>query len=206
MTPAVDHAGGAVDGEGRGRGLPPHPGGQRLRGRRPTRSSPTPTWWPARAPTASLLPDGRRLPATVVLFDADRDLALLKVPALGETPLPLARRQGRATTGAVFGHPGGQDRRAGGARPDQPGRSGPSAATSTTPTPPGATSSSWPPRSARRLRRGPRQPTGAVVGVAFAIAPDKPGTAYALSTKEVTGALGEQSATASSTGTCLAEA
>ena len=41
--------------------------------------------------------------------------------------------------------------------------------------------------------------SGGVIGVAFAIAPDKPDTAYALSTKEVQAALAEQSAVPVST-------
>jgi len=55
-----------------------------------------------------LAPDGRRLPAQVQVFDPDRDLAVLAVPGLAQTPLSL----GSATvgqSGAVFGHPQGQD-------------------------------------------------------------------------------------------------
>lgn len=54
------------------------------------------------------LPSGRKLRATVVLYDPYRDVALLSVPGLGETPLTLA--PGRTgMRAAVFGHPGGQD-------------------------------------------------------------------------------------------------
>jgi len=49
---------------------------------------------------------GTRLPATVVLFNPRRDIALLRVPGLGLRPLPLADPSPR-TTGAVIGYPGG---------------------------------------------------------------------------------------------------
>jgi S1-C subfamily serine protease len=58
--------------------------------------------------TDVLLPSGRQRPATVVLYDPDRDLALLHVPGLGEAPLRFAAG-GPGQRGAVFGHPGGQD-------------------------------------------------------------------------------------------------
>lgn len=149
--------------------------------------------------------DGRRLPATVVVFDADRDLAVLRVRNLNQTPLTMG--EGKAgDQGAVFGHPGGQDRvtmspasvsqrvRAVGrdlydthaTRRDvfilasvlQPGDSG-----------------------------GPLvNVNGVVIGVAFAIAPDKPDTAYALTNREVQAALAAQSATAVPTGNCLSAA
>ena len=52
-------------------------------------------------------PDGRRLRATVTVFDPARDLALLQVPGLGQAPLRVA--DGRVgTNAAVFGHPRGQ--------------------------------------------------------------------------------------------------
>ena len=149
--------------------------------------------------------DGRRLPATVVVFDADRDLAVLKVRGLGQTPLPITDGKS-GDQGAVFGHPGGQDRvqiapasvsqrvRAVGrdlydthtTRRDvfilaavlQPGDSG-----------------------------GPLvNLNGSVIGVAFAIAPDKPDTAYALTNREVQAALALQSPTAVPTGDCLTAA
>lgn len=52
-------------------------------------------------------PDGRRLGATVAVFDPLRDLALLSVPGLGQAPLPLANAKVGSTVG-VFGHPSGQ--------------------------------------------------------------------------------------------------
>jgi S1-C subfamily serine protease len=50
---------------------------------------------------------GTRLPATVVLFDPRRDVALLRVPGLGLRPLALAEPSGPRATGAVVGYPGG---------------------------------------------------------------------------------------------------
>jgi S1-C subfamily serine protease len=50
---------------------------------------------------------GFRLPATVVLFDPRRDIALLRVPGLPVRPLALADPSGPRTTGAVIGYPGG---------------------------------------------------------------------------------------------------
>ncbi|HZN12847.1 MAG TPA: MarP family serine protease [Acidimicrobiales bacterium] len=149
--------------------------------------------------------DGRRLPATVVLYDADRDLAILKVRALAETPLALA--EGKAgDQGAVFGHPNGQDRvQVAPAQVSQRVRA--------------VGRDLYDAHTTRRdvfilaavLRPGDSggplvNVSGSVIGVAFAIAPDKPDTAYALTTKEVQAALAAQSATPVATGSCLASA
>jgi S1-C subfamily serine protease len=61
-----------------------------------------------RGQTYVLLPSGARKSATVVLFDPERDLALLSVPGLGETPLPVGTAHA-GQAGAVFGHPNGQN-------------------------------------------------------------------------------------------------
>lgn len=53
-------------------------------------------------------PDGERRTATVVVFDPDRDLAILEVPNLGQEPLATAPAVDGAD-GAVIGYPGGQD-------------------------------------------------------------------------------------------------
>jgi S1-C subfamily serine protease len=51
--------------------------------------------------------DGRRVPATVVVFDKDRDLALIHAPEHGLEPLELMRAD-VGGLGAVVGYPGGQ--------------------------------------------------------------------------------------------------
>ncbi len=119
---------------------------------------------------------GKNLPATVVLFDTNRDLALLRVPGLSEQPLPVAKAK-EGDTGAVYGHPGGGDLRAA-------------------------------PVLASALRPGDSgaaliDKAGDVVGVAFAIAPDKPGVSYALTDKELRPVLAAAGTSAVSTGACL---
>jgi S1-C subfamily serine protease len=47
--------------------------------------------------------------------------------------------------------------------------------------------------------------TGTVLGVAFAIAPDRPGTAYALTAKEIRTILGSAANSATGTGGCLTD-
>jgi S1-C subfamily serine protease len=152
--------------------------------------------------TAVILPSGRRAPATVVAFDANRDLALLSVPNLGEAPLTLAiGKQGQS--GAVFGHPGGQ------------------ASLAVTPALVSQEVTAvgrdlYDRNTTKRdvfilasaLAQGDSggalvSTTGSVIGVAFAIAPDAPGTSYALSTKELQAVLPTRSAAAVSTGDCL---
>ena len=172
------------------------------------------------------LPAGRVLPGVVVAFDAGRDLALIDVPGLTETQLPLY--SGAATVdaqdavvgrqGAVFGHPGGEAQLAitpflvrqyvsalGRDLYDEhdtkrdvfvlasnlaPGDSG------------GAVVDK----------------TGTVIAMAFAIAPDRPGTSYALSYTEVQAflaasragtipgdAVGQPPIVGVSTGPCLSD-
>jgi S1-C subfamily serine protease len=58
--------------------------------------------------TTVVRPDGARLPAVVAVFDADRDLALLRVKGLNQQPLPLGDAK-EGTPAAVFGHPDGQE-------------------------------------------------------------------------------------------------
>ncbi len=153
--------------------------------------------------TTVITPDGTRLGARVVAFDPRRDLAVLDVARLGLRPLEIGQRDVGAI-GAVYGHPGGgplvtspariEDRITAvgrdiyGDRPTErdvfvlaadihPGDSG------------GALIDDQ----------------GHVVGVAFAIDPGRPGTAYALADTELRAALtARDSHTASvDTGRCL---
>lgn len=54
--------------------------------------------------------DGRRIDADVVVYDPDRDLALLAAPGLDRPPLPLGQANVGAV-GGVFGHPRGRSLR-----------------------------------------------------------------------------------------------
>lgn len=137
------------------------------------------------------LPDGPSLPATVVVFDADRDLALLEVPDLPQTPLERATAE-VGTVGVVIGYPGGQDlprvapvevrdKRTAVGR-DIYGRD----------------------RTEREvlflaaeLRQGDSgspviNADGRVVGVTFAISPDQPTSAFALDRTELEEVLGAE--------------
>ncbi|GAC1517728.1 MAG: MarP family serine protease [Acidimicrobiales bacterium] len=156
---------------------------------------------------------GSTLPATVVAFDSSRDLALLSVPALAEPALPLlstprtveAQQKLIGDKGAVFGHPGGQD----------PLRVTPASirqyvsalgrdlydAHDTKRDVFILASDLMPGDSGGPLVDG----TGTVVGVAFAIAPDRPGTSYALSYTEVNAFMAAGRRAAVSTGPCLAD-
>ncbi len=153
--------------------------------------------------TSVLLPSGRQLPATVVMFDSRRDLALLAVGNLGETPLPL-KVVGAGATGAVFGHPDGRDRVA--VTPARVAQAieavGKDLYDTTNTT-----------RNVLVLAAdlahgdsgGPLvNSTGDVIGVAFAISANQPSTSYALNTTELEAALAEpQNPSGISTGPCL---
>lgn len=147
-------------------------------------------------------PDGRSFPATIVVFDPARDLAVLRVPGLGEAPLPVDGGKVGAQ-GAVMGHPGGQEqlRIAPAAIRQQVDAVGRDLYDS---------------RSTRRdvfilaaaLRPGDSgaaliNRNGEVMGVAFAIAPDEPGTAYALGSSELRAVLAVPRGTVASAGPCL---
>jgi S1-C subfamily serine protease len=134
-------------------------------------------------------PDAKRLKATVAVFDAQRDLAVLRVDKLGMPSLGRANAD-KGQTGAVFGHPGGQEAvRAAPARiSDEVQADGLDIYLEHTQ------------RQvfilAANLRPGDSggalvDNAGKVVGVAFAIAPDRAGTAYALTGAELDGVLQE---------------
>jgi S1-C subfamily serine protease len=152
--------------------------------------------------TSVLLPNGQILQATVVLYNPDIDLALLSVPGLGEKPLPV----GRGTVGnkgAVFGHPNGQDPLA--VQPAQ-------LAEEVTAVGEDLYNNKSTQRDvfilAANLTYGDSGAPvvtsgGKVVGIAFAIAPDRPTTAYALSTSELLPLLSEPHSQAVSTEACV---
>lgn len=146
--------------------------------------------------------DGSTVIASVVMFDPRRDLALLRAPELHRPALPVGDT-GPGGRGAVFGHP------AGGALRLAPFRVGRRTV---------ATGTDIYDRTrierdvlflSAALRPGDSgsaliDPDGRVVGVAFAIAPDKPDVAYALSTTELQESLRAPRFNRSDTGSCLA--
>ena len=146
--------------------------------------------------------DGSTVDATVVAFDPRRDLALLRAPALDR---PVLRLGDTATggRGAVFGHPGGGPLRL---APFRVGDRG--LATGTDIYDRGRVERDVLFLSAA-LRPGDSgsalvDPLGRVVGVAFAIAPDKPEVAYALSVKELRSILVRPPSVPVATGSCIA--
>lgn len=145
--------------------------------------------------------DGVMVPASVVAFDPDRDLAVLFAPDLGSPALPIGDAE-VGDRGAVFGYPGG------GPLDPTPFEVGREVVANG--------------RDIYGERRTARQilflaahlhpgdsgaalidPAGEVIGVAFAIAPDEPGVAYALTTDELREVLAGDLTTNVATGPCL---
>ena len=153
------------------------------------------------AETEVELTDGSRLDATVVVFDPDRDLAVLRVPGLARTPLPILDAPD-GVSGGVFGHPGGAPLRV---QPFQVGDEVRAVGTDI-----------YDQRRTERevlilasaLRPGDSgaalvDAAGNVIGVAFAIAPDDPDVAYGLDVPELQAVLAGDLATPVETGPCL---
>lgn len=145
--------------------------------------------------------DGSTVAATVVTFDPERDIAVLRAPGLDRPVLAIGDTSvgGR---GAVFGHPGGGPLRL---APFRVGRRGVATGSNIYDT--GRVERDILFLSAA-LRPGDSgsalvDRTGKVVGVAFAIAPDKPDVAYALSVKELRAVLAEPRVDRASTGSCI---
>jgi S1-C subfamily serine protease len=143
---------------------------------------------------------GRQVPATVVHFDPDRDLAVLRADVRG-APLAIdgADVEDR---GAVLGYPGG------GPLTVSPYQVGDVVTA--------VGRDLYDRKQTRRqvlilasdLRPGDSgaalvDQAGAVAGVAFAIAPDRPGTSYALATSELQAALAAPRVPKAPTGPCL---
>ena len=144
---------------------------------------------------------GSRLAAELVAIDTGTDLALLRVPGLSRRPLPLGTAED-GTEAAVFGHPGGQDelRIAPAVVADHQVALG---------------RDIYDRNVASReililaadVRRGDSgsavvDPSGRVVGVLFAVAPDRPATAYALDVAELRRLLDDPRDPSTSSGAC----
>ncbi len=145
---------------------------------------------------------GRSFLATLVHFDAERDVAVLRVEGLEVPPLAMAKAE-VGTIGAVFGHPGGGDLRVAPFRIDELVRARGRDLYDTVDT------SREVYILATRLELGDSgapliSDTGDVVGLAFAVSPEDPEEAFALTVAELEAALGD-AATApnSDPGPCL---
>lgn len=139
---------------------------------------------------------------TVVAFDDDRDLALIQVPGLGRAPISIDDAQ-VGEGAAAFGHPAGQDelRVAPASVADQIEAVGRDI------------------YNRDRVQRDvlvlsadlQKGDSGAalidadanVIGVVFAVAPDRPSTAYALAASELRAMLGAPRDPNTSTGGCV---
>lgn len=146
--------------------------------------------------------DGSEVEASVVAFDPNRDVALLRAPDLDRPPLP--RSTGRAgDLGGVFGHPGGQDELR--VAPFEIGREVVAPGTDIYDA---ARTERKVLVLAAALRPGDSgaaliDPDGEVIGLAFAIAPDKAGVAYALAMSEVDAVANGPLTDEVDTGPCL---
>lgn len=147
------------------------------------------------------LPGGGSRRALVVAFDSDRDVAVLHVDGLGLAPL-RSTTASVGTRGAVFGHPGG------GPLEISPARVGEEVTA--------VGSDIYDRRTTRRdvlvlaanLAPGDSGAAfvdqgGTVRGLAFAIAPDRSGVAYALQMNEVDAVLDTAGTTTVATGSCI---
>jgi uncharacterized membrane protein required for colicin V production len=154
-------------------------------------------------PTVIRHPDGAVLDATVVAFDPDRDVAILRVPDIERPPLPLGDGSfGIGGVGAVFGHPFGGPLKL---SPFQVGDV--------------TVARGFDIYDQHRTNRkiyvlssdlAPGDSGGAMVdgngvveGVAFAIAPDRPNVGYALTLDEVRPELASAGTAAVDTGPCI---
>lgn len=145
--------------------------------------------------------DGTEVRATVVAFDPRRDLAVLSAPDLDRPALGRADVE-EGARGAVFGHPGGGPLRA---APFEVGSTIDATGTDIydeqrTERKVLILASSLAPGDSGAALIDPR---GRVVGVAFAIAPDKSGVAYALDIEELEAVLAGDLSQRVDTGRCL---
>jgi S1-C subfamily serine protease len=154
-------------------------------------------------PTVFRHPDGQDLDATVVAFDPDRDVAILRVPGIDRPALPLGGGGfGVGGVGAVFGHPLGgpltlspfkvaEDTKARGFDIYDQHRTTRHILVLSSDLAPGDSGGAL------------VDPNGTVEGVAFAIAPDQPNVGYALSLDEVRPVLAAAGTSAVDTGPCI---
>lgn len=158
------------------------------------------------SPIYAIRPDGKKVKMIVTVMDTDRDLAVLKASSgeLGLKALPIVEKTvTEGATGAVFGHPGGQDPVA--IAPAQVSRRVDAVGRDLYDRRPTRrdvfilASQLAPGFSGGPLVTG----TGDVAGVAFAIAPDRDGVAYALSDAELKKVLLQDRGAEVSTGRCL---
>jgi len=146
--------------------------------------------------------DGRRLSATVVSFDPERDLAVLHVADLNRPALVIGPAS-RGDIGGVFGHPGGEPLRI---APFQVSRQLEATGMDIYDQRP---TDRQVLELAATLRPGDSgaplvNPSGVVIGVAFAISTDQPGLAYGLATSELDAVLaGARRDEGAETGPCL---
>ena len=132
-------------------------------------------------------PDGEAITATVVAFDPARDLAVLRADGLSRPPLPMVPAED-GDVGAVFGHPGGGELEL---SPFEVGREVTATGRDIYDSGPTARQVLF---LAAELQPGDSggalvDASGEVIGVAFAVAPDDPNVAYALTVAEVEAVL-----------------
>jgi S1-C subfamily serine protease len=145
--------------------------------------------------------DGSQVRARVVVFDPERDLAVLRTPGLNRPALEIGDTEAGGT-GGVFGHPGGGTLRIAPFRVSEEVRAQGRDIYDSDRTLRQVlvlASELMPGDSGGALIDG----TGAVVGVAFAIAPDRPGVSYALTAEELRVVLQGNLTEPVDTGPCL---
>jgi S1-C subfamily serine protease len=147
------------------------------------------------------LADGSTLDAEVVAFDPERDLAVLRTSDEGGPALPL-RDAEVGDTGGVFGHPGG------GPLEISPFRVGDEITAVGRDIYDGGSTSREVLVLASDLAPGDSgsalvDPAGQVIGVAFAVAPDRSSVAYALAIDELEAVLATDLSDTEDTGGCL---
>jgi S1-C subfamily serine protease len=145
--------------------------------------------------------DGSQVPARVVFFDPATDVAVLRAPGLDRDPLVMTTPES-GVRGGVFGYTGGGELEI---SPFEVARVTTAVGSDIYDEQPTRrevlflASALAPGDSGAALADA----DGRVVGMAFAIAPDDPGVAYALDTSEVRDALGRAGSSPVSTGPCL---